>query len=227
MLAIQEKLITKQLKNGGNRMEVSQTIARDLLQIKAVQIKPNPNEYFTWASGIKSPIYCDSRITISYPDVRQRITAAFAEKVRDMEIRPDVIAGCATAGIPHAAWLADRLNLPMVYVRSKPKEHGRENQIEGESIQGKKVLVIEDLISTGGSSLAVVEALKLAGADVLEVMAIYTYGLTKATRNFEQAGVPFQSLTSYEELIHSLVVNGQLTDEEREQLLQWRLSIDS
>ncbi|GIO26091.1 orotate phosphoribosyltransferase [Ornithinibacillus bavariensis] len=208
-------------------MKLSQAVVSDLLRIKAVQIETNPNDYFTWASGIKSPIYCDNRITMSYPEVRQKITKAFVEKVQQMKTMPDVIAGCATAGIPHAAWLADQLNLPMVYVRSKPKEHGRGNQIEGENVQGKKVLVIEDLISTGGSSLAVVDALKHAGAEILEVMAIFTYGLTKATANFEQAGVNYQTITSYEDLIQTLVVNEAIGNEEKAQLLEWRSSMES
>ncbi|WP_042144950.1 orotate phosphoribosyltransferase [Paucisalibacillus sp. EB02] len=206
-------------------MQLSQELARDLLRIKAVQI--NPNEYFTWASGIKSPIYCDNRITMSYPEVRQFIANAFVEMVSHMEVKPDVIAGCATAGIPHAAWLADRLNLPMVYVRSKPKGHGKGNQIEGDSVKGKKILVIEDLISTGGSSLEVVDALRNADAEVLEVMSIFTYGLKKAQTNFEAADVQYKSLTNYDELIQALVEDGKLCEEEKEVLLEWRNSIGS
>src|SRR5699024_5146809 len=139
----------KQWRSG--KMELKNEIARDLLEIKAVQIKTEG--YFTWTSGIESPIYCDNRLTMSYPSIRKKITAAFVEKLEQFNIKPDVIAGCATAGIPHAAWLADALDLPMVYVRSKPKGHGKGNQIEGKVERGQKAVVIEDLISTGGSSL--------------------------------------------------------------------------
>src|SRR5690625_4844974 len=146
-------------------MGLSSELARDLLAIKAVQIKTD--HYFTWTSGIKSPIYCDNRLTMSHPSVRKRTTEAFVQKIEKMDEKPDVIAGCATAGIPHAAWLADRLELPMVYVRSKPKGHGKENQIEGEIRKGQKVLIIEDLISTGGSAIEAAEAVEQAGGNVL------------------------------------------------------------
>ena len=206
-------------------MQISQELARDLLKIKAVQI--NPNDYFTWASGIKSPIYCDNRISMSYPMVRQFIANAFVELVEQMEEQPDVIAGCATAGIPHAAWLSERLNLPMVYVRSKPKGHGKGNQIEGESVTGQKVLVIEDLISTGGSSLDAVVALRNSGARVLEVMSIFTYGLRKAQANFEAADINYRSLTNYEEVIQVLLEKEMLSEKEKFILLKWRNTIDS
>ncbi|MFS0672374.1 orotate phosphoribosyltransferase [Ornithinibacillus sp. 179-J 7C1 HS] len=206
-------------------MTISRDLSRELLKIKAVQI--NPNDYFTWTSGLKSPIYCDNRITMSYPDVRMKIVTAFVEKVNEMEIKPDVIAGCATAGIPHAAWLADKLNLPMIYVRSKPKGHGKGNQIEGGSVVGKKILVIEDLISTGGSSLEAVEALRREKASVLEVMSIFTYGLKKSHHNFELHDITYQSLTNYDELLHVLVEDGKLTSKEKVVLLDWRHSIDS
>jgi orotate phosphoribosyltransferase len=210
---------------GGKSMRLSQNLARDLLSIKAVQI--NPNEYFTWASGIRSPIYCDNRLTLSYPEVRKRIASAFVDRVKLLEEKPDVIAGCATAGIPHAAWLSDCLHLPMIYVRSKPKGHGKGNQIEGENVEGKRVLVIEDLISTGGSSLDVVEALRNAGADVIEVMSIFTYGLKKAETNFEAANIRYQSLTNYEDLIEVLVEEGKLTENNKKVLLEWRNTIES
>ena len=153
-------------------MALKDELTRELLEIKAVQI--NANDYFTWTSGIKSPIYCDNRLTMSYPAVRKKIVTAFAEKIAAMEEKPDIIAGCATAGIPHAAWLAEKLDLPMVYVRSKPKGHGKGNQIEGKISRGQKVLVIEDLISTGGSSIESAKALQAEGADVLAVFAIFT-----------------------------------------------------
>lgn len=204
-------------------MNLSQKLARELLRINAVQL--NPKNYFTWASGIKSPIYCDNRIIISYPEVRSLVATSFEEIIKQMEIQPEIIAGCATAGIPHAAWLSDRLNLPMVYVRSKPKDHGTGSLIEGGNIEGRKVIVIEDLISTGGSSLNVVEAIRNAGAEVLQVMSIFNYGLGIAETKFKANNVRFDSLTNYDELIQALVMDGKLSTEEEENLLEWRKTI--
>ncbi len=167
-------------------MGLQTDIARDLLQIEAVQIKTEKSAYFTWTSGIRSPIYCDNRLTMSYPNIRKRIVTAFVEMLATSPYKPDVIAGCATAGIPHAAWLADALDLPMIYVRSKPKGHGKENQIEGVATQGQKVLVIEDLISTGGSSIDTANVLRKQGMDVEAVFAIFTYGLKKAAKHFQE-----------------------------------------
>ncbi|WP_047981327.1 orotate phosphoribosyltransferase [Ornithinibacillus contaminans] len=206
-------------------MSLQKELAKDLLHIKAVQI--NPTEYFTWTSGIQSPIYCDNRITMSYPQVRKKIAAAFNAKISEMNIKPDVIAGCATAGIPHAAWLADLLNLPMVYVRSKPKGHGKGNQIEGASVTGKKVLVIEDLISTGGSALEAVDALRSDGAEVLSVFSIVTYGLKKASDNFAQSQLTYESLTSYEMLLEALIDENKISEEDKVHLLKWRTLIES
>ncbi|MYL60775.1 orotate phosphoribosyltransferase, partial [Virgibacillus halodenitrificans] len=143
-------------------MEVNKELARELVKIKAVQI--NPNKFFTWTSGIKSPIYCDNRMTMSYPKVRKKIVNAFKQFIENMEEQPEVIAGCATAGIPHAAWLAEALDLPMVYVRGKAKAHGKGNQIEGDLREGQRVIVIEDLISTGGSSIEAAKSLEKSGA---------------------------------------------------------------
>jgi len=201
-------------------MNIKYELVRDLLEIKAVQI--NPNEYFTWTSGIKSPIYCDNRLTMSYPKVRMKIVDAFTEKIEQLEVKPDVIAGCATAGIPHAAWLAARLNLPMVYVRSKPKGHGKGNQIEGILTSGQNVLVIEDLISTGGSSIQAAQAIQNEGANVIDVFAIFTYGLKKATKNFAEADFSFQTITNFDELVDALLGDGKLSREEKDQLLEWR-----
>src|SRR5690625_5038906 len=166
-------------------MGLSSELARDLLAIKAVQIKTDG--YFTWTSGIKSPIYCDNRLTMSYPSVRKNIVRAFVKMIEQLSVKPEVIAGCATAGIPHAAWLAEALNLPMVYVRSDRKSHGKQNQIEGHLNNGDHVLVIEDLISTGGSSIDVAIALREAGAQVTDVFAIFTYGLERAMESFKKA----------------------------------------
>lgn len=197
-------------------------IAKDLLDIKAVQIKTQEEQFFTWTSGIRSPIYCDNRLTMSYPGVRKKITQAFVAKIKKLATKPDVIAGCATAGIPHAAWVAHELDLPMVYVRSKPKGHGKGNQIEGKVERGQKVIVIEDLISTGGSSLETARVLKEAGLDVLAVYAIFTYGLEISNRRFQQANIPFDTITSFDYLLGVLVQNNELTEEDKIKLLTWR-----
>src|SRR5690625_927669 len=201
-------------------MNKSQEIAKDLLQIKAVQIKTK--QYFTWTSGIKSPIYCDNRLTMSYPALRKKIVQVFIKQIKNMDVQPDVIAGCATAGIPHAAWIAEELNLPMVYVRSKPKGHGKGNQIEGLIRKGDKVVVIEDLISTGGSSIEVAKVLMGEGANVLGVLAIFTYGLNESKEQFKKVNLPFYAITSFDSLINVLVDDGEITTEQKDQLIQWR-----
>lgn len=195
-------------------------ITKDLLNIEAVQIRTE--DYFTWTSGIKSPIYCDNRLTMSYPEVRTKIAQAFAEIVENQEWQPDNIAGCATAGIPHAAWLADRLNLPMTYVRSSPKGHGKGNQIEGRIKPGQKVVVVEDLISTGGSALETVRVLREAGAEVLGVLAIFSYGLEKATENFATENVSLSTITGYDFLLDMLENENKITDAEKTELRAWR-----
>ncbi len=165
--------------------EFSRKIANQLLQIKAIQL--SPQKPFTWASGRKSPIYCDNRLTLSYPEIRTQIKNAFVEKIKGLP-GINLIAGVATAGIPHASIAADALELPLVYVRSKPKSHGKQNLIEGRIPEQKnRVMVIEDLISTGGSSLKAVEALRTAGADVLGVMAVFTYGLDESYDAFQKS----------------------------------------
>lgn len=165
--------------------EISKAIAKDLLTIEAVFLRPN--EPFTWASGIKSPIYCDNRMTMSYPAVRKAIASGLAAQIKEHFPDVEVIAGTATAGIPHAAWVADILDLPMVYIRSKAKDHGKGNQIEGRITEGQKMVVIEDLISTGGSVLEACEAAAREGANVLGVAAIFTYELPQGLNNFEKA----------------------------------------
>lgn len=201
-------------------MELNYEVARDLLSIEAVQI--NTKEYFTWTSGIKSPIYCDNRLTISHPNIRKRITKAFVQEIEKMNDKPDVIAGCATAGIPHAAWLADELKLPMIYVRSTPKGHGQGNQIEGHLEAGQHVVVIEDLISTGGSAIEAAKALQKAGAVVINVFAIFTYGLEKSTQQFSDARLRHETITNYDEVLHVLNEEGQITDDEKQTLEIWR-----
>lgn len=195
-------------------------MAYTLYDIDAIQIKPDRS--FVWTSGIHSPIYCDNRLTMSYPAVRKQIVEQFAMMIDALEVKPDVIAGCATAGIPHAAWLAEYLDLPMVYVRSKPKGHGKGNQIEGKMEKGNNVVVIEDLISTGGSSLESALVLQEAGAEVISVLAIFSYGLSKASKQFREANMPFQTITNFDILSETLVEKNKITKEEQIELLDWR-----
>src|SRR5699024_1363988 len=174
---------------------------------------------------IKSPIYCDNRLTMSYPKVRRKICDAFENMIEYLDDKPDVIAGCATAGIPHAAWLAEKLNLPMVYVRSSAKKHGKQNQIEGELKEGQKVIVIEDLISTGGSAIEAAKALNAAGGNVIDVFAIFTYGLSQATQNFAKADIPFQTITGFDQLVEGLAAEKHIQENEKNNLLTWRNSL--
>lgn len=201
-------------------MELKHELARDLVAIKAVQI--NTDTYFTWTSGIKSPIYCDNRLSMSYPAIRTKIAGAFVQIIENMVVMPDVIAGCATAGIPHAAWLAEELNLPMVYVRSKPKGYGKGDQIEGEIKKGQKVLVIEDLISTGSSSINAAIALRDEGVEVIGVLAIFTYGLEKSIQRFVAENLRFQTITGFDPLVQALVEDGKISEMEKKELLTWR-----
>lgn len=192
-------------------MTLAKEIARDLLKIKAVYLKPE--EPFTWASGIKSPIYTDNRVTLAYPETRILIEDGFVEKIRAEFPDVEVIAGTATAGIPHGAIIADKMNLPFAYIRSKPKDHGAGNQIEGRVAPGQKMVVIEDLISTGGSVLDAIAAAKREGADVVGAAAIFTYELPKAEKNFNEAGVKLVTLSNYTELIHLAEQEGYINAE--------------
>lgn len=190
-------------------MTLASRIAADLLDIQAVYLKPeNP---FTWASGIKSPIYTDNRITLSYPETRNLIENGFVDTIKDHFPEVEVISGTATAGIPHGAIIADKMSLPFAYIRSKPKDHGAGNQIEGRVLKGQKMVIIEDLISTGGSVLDAAEAAKREGADVLGVVAIFTYELPKASQNFEEAGVQLITLLTYSDLIQVAKEKGYIT----------------
>lgn len=189
-------------------MTLASQIASDLLDIRAVYLKPE--EPFTWASGIQSPIYTDNRITLSYPDTRTLIENGFVEKIKEAFPDVEVIAGTATAGIPHGAIIAHQMALPFAYIRSKPKEHGAGNQIEGRVVKRQKMVLVEDLISTGGSVLDAVAAAKREGVDVLGVVAIFTYELPKATENFETAGVKLVTLSNYTELIKVAKVQGYI-----------------
>lgn len=171
-----------------NSTDTAAQIAENLLEIGAVALRPH--QPFTWTSGIKSPIYCDNRLTMSYPAIRDLIAESFAALIREAYPEAEVIAGTATAGIPHAAFAAQKLGLPMAYIRDKAKGHGKENQIEGLIKPGQKVVVIEDLISTGGSSLKAALAVREAGAEPLAVLAIFSYQLDKAVSAFAEAGIP-------------------------------------
>lgn len=192
-------------------MTLATQIASELLDIKAVYLKPE--EPFTWASGIKSPIYTDNRMTLSYPETRTLIENGFVDQIKEHFPEVEVIAGTATAGIPHGAIIADKMNLPFAYIRSKPKDHGAGNQIEGRVVNGQKMVIIEDLISTGGSVLDAVAAAKREGADVLGVAAIFTYELPKATENFEKADMKLVTLSNYSELIKVAKAQGYINED--------------
>lgn len=201
-------------------MTLERKLAKELLAIQAVALRPN--DYFTWTSGIKSPIYCDNRITMSYPSIRREIAAGMVEVIKEKYPAVEVIAGTATAGIPHAAWVSELLDLPMIYVRDSAKKHGKTNQIEGRVLEGQKVVIIEDLISTGLSSLKVAKALREAGAEVLGVVAIFSYELKKAQDAFEEVGVEYITLTNYPVLVEEAVAIDYIHQDDVEKLLEWR-----
>lgn len=196
------------------------SVALNLLQINAIKL--NPANPFTWASGWKSPIYCDNRITLSYPEVRSLICERFKKLIIDKYPNVDIIAGVATGAIAHGMLVADRLNLPFIYVRSAPKKHGLENLVEGVVKAGQKVVVVEDLISTGLSSLNAVDALRKAGCEVLGMVAIFTYGFNHASENFKQSNVTLDTLTSYTELIEIAIEQGFVKKEHLTLLESWR-----
>ncbi len=195
-------------------------VAKNLLDINAVTLKPD--EPFTWASGMRAPIYTDNRLTISYPFVRRNIAVGMTELIKHHLDDVDVIAGVATAGIPHAAYVAERLQKPLVYVRSKPKDHGRGRQIEGVLKAGQKVVVIDDLLSTGGSALKAVKAVKDAGGDVIGVVSIFSYQLQALDDNFKEAGLPYYSVTNYTTLIETAKQNQMISDDQLNSLHAWR-----
>ena len=198
--------------------EIDKMIAQKLLQINAIKLSPqNP---FTWASGIKSPIYCDNRITLSYPAIRKVIKEGFAELSTNFAAF-DHVSGVATAGIAHGALLADFLDLPFSYVRSSAKKHGRQNKIEGEIAKGSKIMVVEDLISTGGSSILAVDDLRENGYEVVGVMAIFTYEFQKALDNFQKANCKFATLSNYTTLLDEASKAQYITKQEVEILSDW------
>lgn len=199
---------------------MNRIIAKYLLQIEAVFLRPN--DPFTWSSGIRAPIYCDNRLTLSYPKIRREIATAFKKVINEQFPEVEVVAGTATAGIAHAALVGDLLDVPMCYVRSKAKGHGKGNQIEGKVEQGQKVVVVEDLISTGGSVLTVIEALRNAGCDVVGVVSIFTYELEKGKENLRQANVPVVSLTDFTTLVSVAKEKGLIEEADLEKLSAWR-----
>lgn len=198
----------------------SKTIALDLLKINAVILRPN--DPFTWSSGWNSPIYCDNRLTLRYPAIRKKIAKQFVDFIRKDYADVDVITGTATAGIPHAAWVAENMDLPLSYVRAKAKAYGLGNQIEGGIQKGESTVVIEDLISTGGSAISVVEALQFIGADIRAVLSIFTYGFDKAVQRFEEADIQMYTLTDYSTLIEVASEHGYVDDNALQTLAEWR-----
>ncbi|UOE92898.1 orotate phosphoribosyltransferase [Alkalihalobacillus sp. LMS39] len=195
-------------------------IVSHLLDIKAVALKPN--DPFTWSSGLKSPIYCDNRLTLSYPTVRRAIADGLVQLIEQHFAGVDVIAGTATAGIPHAAWVSERMELPMAYIRSKSKGHGKGNQIEGVINEGDRVVIVEDLISTGGSVITAAEAVREAGAEVVGVVAIFTYGLESGQTNLQNANIEAVTLTDYDVLLEVSLERNEITNDQIEKLKQWR-----
>jgi len=199
---------------------VAEKTAAHLLQVGAVQLRPEAP--FTWASGWKSPIYCDNRLTLSYPAARRFIAESLAERVRTAFPLAEVIAGVATAGIPWAALVAQELDLPMLYIRSAAKGHGKENLIEGKVEEGANVLIVEDLISTGGSSLKAADAVKEAGMEVGGMLAVFTYGFPLAAQNFAEAGIKLETLSNYTTLIDIAIREGIVPASDAELLNTWR-----
>ena len=201
-------------------MNIAERIAKDLLSIRAVFLRPD--EPFTWASGIKSPIYCDNRLTLSDHQVRTDVESGLAALVKEHYPEAEVLMGTSTAGIAHAAITAQMLELPMGYVRSGAKDHGRKNQIEGKLVPGQKVVVVEDLISTGGSVLEVVDVLREAGADVLGIVSIFTYGMKKSVDRLAEAQVKNVSLTDLDTVATVAAAEGYIRPEDQERLIAFR-----
>jgi orotate phosphoribosyltransferase len=201
-------------------MSIEKEIAKSLLQIKAIKL--NPANPFTWASGWRSPIYCDNRKILSYPAVRRQVYEAFAQVIAEKYPAAEVVAGVATGAIAHGVLAAEKLDKPFIYVRSAPKSHGLANQVEGEVTPGAKVVVVEDLVSTGGSSLNAVQALRDAGVEVLGMVAIFTYGFPAAEKNFAENRVELTTLSNYNAMIELAAEQGYIKAEESETLSAWR-----
>ena len=205
-----------------SNLTISQEVAQHLLRIKAIQLRPD--QPFTWASGWKSPIYCDNRISLSDPEARTYIKNSLSAVIKGYFKEVDVIAGVATAGIAQGALVADFLDLPFCYVRPEPKKHGMGNQIEGFVKAGQKAVLIEDLISTGGSSLKAAEALQQAGVEVLGMAAIFTYGFGIADENFQNAGIPLVTLSNYDVLVEEAIKLDYISDNQLMTLQDWRVN---
>jgi orotate phosphoribosyltransferase len=204
---------------GGDEV-MKKWIVEQLLEIGAVFLQPkNP---FTWSSGIRSPIYCDNRLTLSYPVLRKTIAEELVGLIKEKFSEVEVIAGTATAGIPHATLVSDRLELPLVYVRSKPKDHGKGNQIEGRVQKGQKVVVIEDLISTGGSALKAAQALQQAGAQVAGIVSIFTYDLKIGRQQMEEAGFSVYSLVNFSTLLEAALEKGVIHEQDVDTIQEWQ-----
>lgn len=201
--------------------ETAGPIAEMLLKIQAIKL--NTQKPFTWTSGWKSPIYCDNRLSLSYPDVRGAIKEGLTQAIRENFFTAEAIAGVATAGIAHGALVADALDLPLLYVRPKPKEHGMENLIEGRVVKNQKVVVVEDLVSTGGSSLKAVDSLRAAGFKVLGMVSVFNYGFDLASRNFYEADVSLISLSDYGHLLSQAVQEKYVGEDEVVSLKAWRV----
>lgn len=200
--------------------DLSKKIAKGLLEIQAVFLQPD--DPFTWASGIKSPIYCDNRLTLTAPKVRDEVEEGLAQVIKENYPEVEVLMGTSTAGIPHAAITADRMDIPMGYVRGSNKDHGRQNLIEGKLEKGQKVVVIDDLISTGGSVLDAVNALRDAGADVLGIASIFTYNMKKSKDRFEEANVKNVSLSNFDTLVEVAAEEGYIKQDDVQKLIKFR-----
>jgi len=201
------------------RKDIALKVAEYLLEIKAIKL--NPQDLFTWASGIQSPIYCDNRVSLAYPEVRSYIRNSFAELVKAKFEKIDLIAGVATAGIAHGALLADALGLPFCYVRSKPKEHGTQSLIEGKLNEGDKVVVVEDLFSTGGSTVKAIHALREEGTHIQGAVAIFNYGFDKVDTAFERVETPFYTLSNFESLLSLLEKDTRYTADQLSAMKSW------
>lgn len=202
--------------------EIAKKTAELLLQINAIKLKPQ--EPFTWASGWKSPIYCDNRVVLSYPEIRNFVREHMARQIEDLYGRPDVIAGVATGAIGIGMLVADYMNLPFVYIRPEAKKHGRQNQIEGQFEEGQSVVIIEDLISTGMSSLKAVDALQNAEANIKGMLAIFSYGFDVSKENFKQKDIELHTLSDYDHLIEQAQDTRYVNEEQAEALKEWRKS---
>ncbi len=200
-------------------MNTSKTVAKILLELDAVTL--NSKKPFRYASGILSPVYTDCRVLMAYPGKRRQIRDFYIDAIKNSGVKFDVVAGTATAGIPHAAWIADKLNLPMVYVRGKAKDHGKENLMEGIIKKGQKVIVIEDLISTGESAINSVDAVRKAGGEISYVFSIITYGMQKAEDNFKQNKLKLISLTTFADVVEEAISLGKINVSEKELVLEW------